>query len=111
MLLDRPASELASLVRSGEVSARELVEASLERIEALDGDIGAFVHVAADSALETADAIEAGDERPFAGVPIAVKDTSAVAGMPYTMGSDIFGDFVPGHDSLRGAPPARRRAS
>ena len=63
-------------------------------------DIGAFVHVAADSALETADAIEAGDERPFAGVPIAVKDTSAVAGMPYTMGSDIFGDFVPGHDSF-----------
>ena len=50
--------------------------------------------------MAVAEGIRAGDPRPFAGVPIAVKDTAPVAGMPYTMGSDVFGDFVPGHDAF-----------
>src|SRR5205085_5150488 len=64
-LLFRPASELAALVRSGEITARELVSASLERIDALDGQINAFTHVDAEGALAAADAIGQGDERPF----------------------------------------------
>jgi amidase len=93
-LLFRPAGELAALIRSGELSSRELVEGSLERIEALQPELNAFVHVDAERALAAADAVGAGDERPFAGVPIAVKDTAQVAGMPYRLGSEIFGDFV-----------------
>jgi amidase len=99
-LLVRPAGELAGLVRSGELSSRELTEQALARIEALDGDLNAFVHLDPDGALAAADAVKPGDERPFAGVPIAVKDTSAVAGMPFTLGSDAFGDYVPAHDSF-----------
>jgi amidase len=99
-LLYRPAGELAALVRGGELSSRELVEASLERIEALQSELNAFVHVDADGALAATDAVGTGDERPFAGVPIAVKDTAAVAGLPYRMGSDIFGDFVAPHDAF-----------
>lgn len=99
-LLFKPAGELAELVRDGEIAARELTEASLARIEALDGDVNAFIHVDAEGALAAADAIGAGDPRPFAGVPIAIKDTAAVAGMPFTFASDLFGDFVPGHDSF-----------
>jgi amidase len=99
-LLYRPATELAALVRVGEVSSRELTESALERIEALNGDLNAFIHVDADGALAAAEAVSAGDERPFAGVPIAIKDTATVAGMPYTLGSDAFGDFVPGHDAF-----------
>jgi amidase len=99
-LLFKPADELASLVRTGQVSSTELVGAALERIEQLDPTLNAFVHVDADGALETAAGIDRDDPRPFAGVPIAIKDTTAVAGMPYTMGSDLFGDFVPGHDSF-----------
>jgi len=99
-LLFRPAGELAALVRGGELSSRELVEASLARIEALQPELNAFVHVDAEGALAAADSVAAGDERPFAGVPIAVKDTAAVAGMPYTLGSDAFGDFVPAHDAF-----------
>jgi amidase len=99
-LLFRPAGELAELVRSGELSSRELVEGCLDRIEALNGELNAFVHVDADGALTAADAVGAGDERPFAGVPIAIKDTAAVAGLPYTLGSDAFGDFVPAHDAF-----------
>jgi amidase len=98
-LLLRSATELAALVRAGDVSARELVEASLRRIDELDPTINAFTHVAHDSALAAADAIAPGDARPFAGVPIAVKDNRPVAGMPLTMGSDLFGDFVPDHDA------------
>ena len=47
----RSASELAELVRSGECSATELVHSSLERIDALDGAVGAFVEVDVDGAL------------------------------------------------------------
>src|SRR5436190_2028344 len=67
-LLFRPALELAAMIRSGELSARELVSASIARIEALEPTINAFTHVAYDSAVHTADAIKPGDPRPFAGV-------------------------------------------
>jgi amidase len=96
----KPAGELAGLIRRGELSSRELVEQSLQRIEALQPDLNAFIHVDAEGALATADAIGPDDPRPFAGVPIAIKDTAAVAGMPLTMGSDMFGDFVPQHDAF-----------
>jgi amidase len=99
-LLFKPASELATLVDTGQISSAELVGAALERIEALQPTINAFTHVDAEGAMATAEAISADDPRPFAGVPIAVKDTAPVAGMPYTMASDIFGDFVPGHDAF-----------
>lgn len=98
-LLFRPATELAALVRSGEISASELVGASLERIEALDGQINAFTHVDADRALATAAAIQPGDERPFAGVPIAIKDNQPVDGMPLTFCADLFGDFAAPFDA------------
>jgi amidase len=99
-LLTRPATDLARLVRAGELTARELTEAALERIDALQPELNAFVHVDDVSALAAADAIRPGDERPFAGVPIAVKDTAPVAGMPWTLGSYAFGDFVPAHDAF-----------
>src|SRR5688572_481001 len=99
-LLFKPATELAALIHTGQISSAELVGAALERIEALQPSINAFTHIDAEGALAAAEAIEADDPRPFAGVPTAIKDTAPVAGMPYTLGSDIFGDFVPGHDAF-----------
>jgi len=99
-LLSRSASELAALVRSGELGARELVEASLRRIDELEPTINAFTHVAHESALAAAGDVRPGDARPFAGVPIAIKDNRPVAGMPITMGSDLFGDFIARHDAF-----------
>jgi len=99
-LLQRSALELAGLIRSGALSARELVQASLDRIDALQPHINAFTHIAHESALSDAAAIGSGDERPFAGVPIAIKDNRAVAGMPLAMCSDLFGELVVGHDSF-----------
>src|SRR5689334_851769 len=94
-----PATELARLVRSGELSAAELVGESLARIEELEPKINAFTHVAAESATAAAREIQPGDPRPFAGVPIAIKDNRAVAGMPLTMCSDLFGDLIADHDA------------
>jgi len=99
-LLLRPALDLAGLIRSGQVSAPELVEASLRRIDELEPQVNAFTHVAHERALAEANATQPGDPRPFAGVPIAVKDNRPVTGMPLTMCSDLFADFVPGHDAF-----------
>ncbi|MCL2419789.1 MAG: amidase, partial [Conexibacteraceae bacterium] len=99
-LLRRSVFELAELVRSGQVSAAELTRTCLERIDALQPRINAFTHVAHERALGEAATIGREDPRPFAGVPIAIKDSRAVAGMPLTMGSDIFGDYVPGEDAF-----------
>jgi amidase len=99
-LLFNPAGALADLVRLGDVSARELADAALDRIAALDGDTGAFAIVDAEGARAAADAIGPGDERPFAGVPVAIKDLgTATAGLPVTNGSDLFGDYTPDYDS------------
>ena len=98
-LLFSPATELARLVRTGAVSARELVEASLGRIEALDGRVNAFVATDGERALATADGFGQGDPRPFAGVPLAIKDSAPVDGLPLTYGSSLFGDYRPGYDS------------
>jgi amidase len=97
-LLYRPAGELAGLVRSGQVHARELAELSIRRIEALDPRLGAFIDVDGERALREADAIGPGDERPFAGVPIAIKGNRAVAGWRLTLACDLMGDFVPDAD-------------
>jgi amidase len=98
-LLQRSAIELARLVRDGEVSATELVDASLERIDELNPGINAFILVDEDGARAAAAQIGPGDPRPFAGVPIAIKDEAPVAGLRLTLGSDVFGDHTPDFDS------------
>ncbi|MEK6229632.1 MAG: amidase [Actinomycetota bacterium] len=92
------ALELARLVREGEVTSRELVEASLERIEATE-PLNHWTLLDSEAALATAEGIGKGDERPFAGVPLAIKDLFApVAGLRMAQGSDLLGDFTPDYD-------------
>lgn len=91
---------LATLVSDGEVTARELTEAALARIEATNDDINAFVAVDAERALAEADAIDcrlgAGEDvGPLAGVPIGVKDTEDAVGYRTTFGSVLFEDRPP----------------
>jgi amidase len=93
-LLFRPVDELAGLVRSGELSSRELVQASLDRIEALNPKLNCFVDVFAEEALQAADQVGKGDERPFAGVPVAIKNNIPVAGKRLTFCSPFMGDFI-----------------
>jgi amidase len=94
------AVEQAALVRHGDVSARELVEATLERIERRNPTLGAFVHLCPERALAEADAIRPGDPRPLCGVPIGLKDLlSATEGLPTSEGTAALGDWVADHDS------------
>jgi amidase len=92
------ATELASMVRSGEVSARELVECSLERIEELNPSLNAFVDVDAERALATADQVRPGDARPFAGVPIAIKNNRPVEGLRLTYGCSLMAENMCDYD-------------
>jgi amidase len=85
----------AELIRAGEVSARELVELYLERIERLDPHLNAFRVVMDERALAEADQADArrasGDERPLLGVPMAVKDNMHVAGEITANGGRAYG--------------------
>ena len=82
----------AELIRSGDVSSRELVELYLERIERLDPELNAYRSVLSERAraeAQQADARRAagGAERPLLGVPIAVKDTEDLAGEVTSLGT------------------------
>jgi amidase len=101
----RSARELAGLLRSREISAREVVQAHLERIEAVDPAINSVVTLCADRALDEA---RAADERlaygadvgPLHGLPVAHKDVHETAGLRTTFGSPLFADHVPDRDEL-----------
>jgi amidase len=97
-LMFRPATELAGMVRAGELSARELVQCSLERIEELNPSLNAFVQVDGERALAAAEEVAPGDERPFAGVPIAVKNNRPVSGLRLTLGCELMRDFTANYD-------------
>src|SRR3954468_21652487 len=97
-LMFRSVTDLAGLVRTGEVSARELVETSLRRIEQLDGQLSAFIDVDGERALAEAEEVGTGDPRPFAGVPIAIKNNRAVKGWRLTHACDLMRDHVADYD-------------
>jgi amidase len=97
-LMFKPALELAQMVRAGQCTARELVEASLRRIEELNPRINAFVEIDDERALAAAEKIAPGDERPFAGVPIAIKDNRPVQGLRWSFGCKLMAEHVAVYD-------------
>ncbi|HWJ62482.1 MAG TPA: amidase family protein [Acidimicrobiales bacterium] len=95
--------DLAGRVRAGEVSSRELTQHALDRIDATNHEVGAFVAVDPERALaEAADIdarVAAGEELgPLAGVPIGVKDTEDAIGFRTTKGSLLFAEAEPATD-------------
>jgi aspartyl-tRNA(Asn)/glutamyl-tRNA(Gln) amidotransferase subunit A len=98
------AAEIAEAVRDGEVSAIEVTDAHLARIEQVEPQVRAFLHVAADLAREAARAVDqrraaGGELGPLAGVPLALKDVFTTMDMPTTCGSRILGDWLPPYDA------------
>ena len=96
----RTALEIRAAVASGETSAHEIVEATLQRIAALNPKLGAFTDVTAARALEKAKQIDASRTRgeklgPLAGAPFAVKNLFDVAGLPTRAGSKINRERAP----------------
>src|SRR5689334_10151702 len=97
-LMFRPAGELAGLIRRGDISSRELVETSVRRIEALDPEVGAFIDIDGERAIEHAAGVGTDDPRPFAGVPIAIKNNRAILGWRLTYACDLMRDFIASDD-------------
>ncbi len=97
-------SDLAAQLAQRKVSSREVTQALLDRIEATEPQVHAFLTVDSDNALAMADAAdrrraEGEDDSPLLGVPLALKDNLCTTEMPTTCGSRILKHFVPPYDA------------
>jgi aspartyl-tRNA(Asn)/glutamyl-tRNA(Gln) amidotransferase subunit A len=111
--MTRTIAELAEQLRGRELTAAALLDDCFERIRRIDPKLNSFVFLdeaGAKKAAEESDArLAAGAPRSaLEGVPLSVKDSILVAGMPATWGSRAFADFKPERDEL---PVARLRAA
>lgn len=97
------AAEARKLLDAKEISSVELTEAHLRRIEAIDGDVHAYLHIMSDVALEQAkqaDArIAAGSIEPLTGVPVALKDVLVTTDAPTTAASRILEGYRSPYDA------------
>ncbi|MFI6844963.1 Asp-tRNA(Asn)/Glu-tRNA(Gln) amidotransferase subunit GatA [Kitasatospora sp. NBC_00085] len=103
-LIRYTAAQTASAIANGEVSAVEVAQAHLDRIEAVDKKVNAFLHVDTEGALSAAKAVDEkrakGEELgPLAGVPLALKDVFTTKGVPTTCGSKILEGWIPPYDA------------
>ena len=103
-LADLTIAELSGLLQRRELSPVAVTRAALERVDALNPQLNAFISVQAEAALSAArkaeEEISNGSYRgPLHGVPMAVKDLYYTAGIATTCGSEAFADFVPEMDA------------
>ncbi|NUR88459.1 MAG: Asp-tRNA(Asn)/Glu-tRNA(Gln) amidotransferase subunit GatA [Nonomuraea sp.] len=103
-LIHKTASELGALIAAGEVTAEEVTEAHLDRIEEVEPKVHAFLHVDRETAVAQARAVDArliaGEKLgPLAGVPIAHKDIFVTKDMPTTAASKILEGWRPPYDA------------
>ncbi len=103
-LADRSASELAKLVRSGEVSPVEVLEACLDRLKKHNPTLNAVVTLnerARDDARELERRLKKGESPGLlCGLPVGIKDVTPVQGLRTTFGSPLYKDYVPAEDAL-----------
>jgi aspartyl-tRNA(Asn)/glutamyl-tRNA(Gln) amidotransferase subunit A len=102
--MPKTAAELREAFAGGVLSAEEIARHYLDRIEAVEPKVQAFLTVCADRAMERArelDAARRSGRQPgaLAGVPVAVKDNICTRGVPTTCASKILADFVPPYDA------------
>lgn len=99
------ATEMAGLIRGGELSAREVMESHLQHIDQVNSKVNAIVTLLADRAMVSAreaDEKQARGEElgPLHGLPIAHKDLVSTKGIRTTFGSPIYKDHIPDEDAL-----------
>src|SRR2546425_697636 len=104
MLTEKTIQELTAAYRSGETTPTAVAEAYLARIAKLDREVGAYLTVTGEQALEAAAGAaaryRAGAPRSaLDGVPVALKDILCTRGVPTTCGSKILESFVPPYDA------------
>jgi aspartyl-tRNA(Asn)/glutamyl-tRNA(Gln) amidotransferase subunit A len=103
-LCDRTASDLTRMLRAGEVSATEVAHSCLDRIEAVDGKLHAFLTPTPEVALERAEELDVhrasgAPQDAVAGIPLALKDVFTTRGIRTTCGSKILENYVPPYDA------------
>jgi aspartyl-tRNA(Asn)/glutamyl-tRNA(Gln) amidotransferase subunit A len=96
-------NEALQLLKSKEISSRELTRSVLDRIEAVENQIDAYITISAELAMQQAeqadDAISQGDCRPLTGIPLGIKDLICTQALPTTCGSKILERFRPPYDA------------
>ena len=102
-LSDLSAEELGRRLRERDVSAVEIAQAALSRVDAVDDRVKAFLDVTSDLALDQARSVDerlaGGDVLPaVAGIPLALKDVLCTKGVTTTCGSKILQSYVPPYD-------------
>lgn len=96
-------TEALAKLKSGEISAVDLTQAHLERIDALEPQVQAYLTITPESALEQARAADAaraqGEDKPLLGIPLAIKDVLSTRGVETTCASKILKGYVPVFDA------------
>ena len=103
-LCDRSGAALSAQLAAGETSATEIVASTHARIEAVDGDVRAFLTPTPQLATERAEELDAylstgAPQSPVAGIPVALKDVLTTNGIRTTCGSKILESYVPPYDA------------
>jgi amidase len=94
------AAEMARAIRAGDTTPSAVMKAHLDRIAAREAEVGAFIHLDADRAMERArEADRQPAIGPLHGVPFAIKDIIDTDDMPTGWGSDIFAGRQPGRNA------------
>ncbi len=93
-------NEALELIKKGEITASELTQSVLNRIESVDDRVKAFVTVTREHALKRAEEVKGfAEELPLKGIPVAVKDNICTKGIKTTCSSRILENFVPPYES------------
>jgi Asp-tRNA(Asn)/Glu-tRNA(Gln) amidotransferase A subunit family amidase len=100
-----PAHSLHEMIVKKEMSAREVVDSFLDRIDLVNPKLNAYTYLDAEGARKQADELDRallqnGPSGPLHGIPVCIKDLDAVAGMPQTMGCKLFADLVAPEDAV-----------
>jgi len=103
-LYELTAREAGAMIARREISARELTESVLNRIDKVDGEVHSYVTVLRESALTQADTVDqavknGGHLSPVAGIPIALKDNLSTIGIETTCSSKILRGYKPPYDA------------
>jgi len=103
-LYSKTAHELRDLLQRKEVTSEEITRSVLNRIQQVEGTVGAYVTIMGEQALDAARAADnalasGGTNAPLAGIPLAIKDNMCTRGTLTTCSSKILSNFVPPYDS------------